>query len=129
MMWTTRISEVLDVRPGDGIGYNSLYSAPERMRLAALPVGYADGLPRKLSSTNEVEGGWVMVRGKKAPIVGRVSMNLTMVDVSAIDRVEPGDEVTLLGEGVTADDHARIAGTIAYEIICGVRADERVLRP
>ena len=75
----------------------------------------------------EHAGGWVMVPGrdgvrKRAAIVGRVSMNLTVVDVTGMDEVKTGDEVVLLGDGVTAEDHARIAGTIAYEILCGVRA-------
>jgi len=65
-----------------------------------------------------------MIRGERAPIVGRVSMNLTTVDVSAIDGAAEGDEAVLLGEGITADDHARLAGTIAYEILCGVRTSQ-----
>jgi alanine racemase len=60
---------------------------------------------------------------RRAAIVGRISMNLTMVDVTGIDGVRVGDEVVLLGDGVTADDHARIAGTISYEILCGVRGE------
>jgi alanine racemase len=90
------------------------------MRLALLAVGYSDGLRRSLSSTNEKAGGWVMIGGQRAAIVGRVSMNLTMVDVTGIEGVEVGDEVVLLGDGVTADDHARLAGTISYEVLCGV---------
>jgi alanine racemase len=62
-----------------------------------------------------------MLRSARAPIVGRVSMNLAIVDVSGIHGVAVGDEVVLLGDGVTADDHARLAGTISYEILCGVR--------
>ena len=96
--------------------------AARSMRIALLDAGYADGLRRELSSTTERACGWVMVRGQRAAVVGRVSMNLTPVDVSSIDGVEVGDEVVLLGDGVTADDHARLAGTIAYEILCGVRA-------
>jgi alanine racemase len=61
-----------------------------------------------------------MIRGERAAIVGRVSMNLTTVDVSGIEGVGVGDEVVVLGDGVTADDHARLAGTISYEILCGV---------
>ena len=80
------------------------------------------GCGGSLSSTNAAPGGWVMLRGQRAAMVGRVSMNLTMVDVSGIADVEVGDEVVVLGDGVTADDHARLAGTIAYEILCGVRA-------
>ena len=66
--------------------------------------------------------GWVMVAGQRAAVVGRVSMNLTIVDVTDIAGVAVGDEVVLLGEGVTADDHARWCGTISYEILCGIRA-------
>jgi alanine racemase len=99
--------------------------APAVMRVALLPVGYADGLRRELSGSNAGSntrsGGWVTVRGHKAAIVGRVSMNLTVVDVTGIDGVAAGDEVVLLGDGVTAEDHARLAGTIPYEILCGVR--------
>ena len=127
MTWKTRVLNVRDMVAGDTIGYNALFTAPRPMRLALLPVGYADGLRRALSSTNEKPGGWVMIGGwdgsrKRAAIVGRISMNLTMVDVSGIEGVRVGDEVVVLGDGVTADDHARIAGTISYEILCGVRA-------
>ena len=90
-------------------------------------MGYADGLRRELSGTNAHPGGWVILhpRGgspQRAAIVGRVSMNLTMVDVTAIPGVRIGDEVVLLGEGITAGDHARFAQTIPYEILCGIRA-------
>jgi len=87
-------------------------------------VGYADGLRRELSSTNERPGGWVMLHGQRAPILGRVSMNLTVVDVTAIPNVKPGDQAIVLGEGVTADDHARLARTISYEILCGIHPCE-----
>jgi alanine racemase len=122
MTWKTRVLDVREVAAGETVGYNATFTAPGPMRLALLPVGYADGLRRELSSTNAKPGGWAMVRGGRAGIVGRVSMNLTMVDVTGIDGVRVGDEVVLLGDGVTADDHARIAGTISYEILCGVRA-------
>jgi alanine racemase len=89
------------------------------MRLALLPVGYADGFRREASSG--VGDGWVMVAGRRAAVVGRVSMNLMTVDVTGME-VAVGDEVVLLGEGVTAEDHAGWCGTIAYEILCGVRA-------
>ena len=122
MTWKTRVLDVREMAAGETVGYNATFTAPGPMRLALLPVGYADGLRRELASTNAKAGGWVMVRGQRAPIVGRVSMNLTMVDVSGIDGVRVGDEVVVLGDGATADDHARIAGTISYEILCGVRA-------
>ncbi|HEY6414011.1 MAG TPA: alanine racemase [Edaphobacter sp.] len=122
MTWKTRVIGVRDVGIGETIGYNATFVAPRPMRLALLPVGYADGLRRELSGSNAIAGAWMMVRGQRAPIVGRVSMNLTIVDVSAIADVAVGDEVVVLGDGVTADDHARLARTIAYEIVCGVRA-------
>jgi alanine racemase len=121
MTWKTRVMDVRGVKGGETVGYNATFTAPSAMRVALLPVGYADGLRRELSGTNARPGGWVMVGGRRANIVGRVSMNLTMVDVTAIDGVRVGDEVVVLGDGVTADDHARIAGTISYEILCGVR--------
>ena len=121
MTWKTRVIGVREVEAGETVGYNGIFVAERTMRLALLPVGYADGLRRELSATNARPGGWAMVRGQRAAIVGRVSMNLTVVDVSAIADVMLGDEVVVLGDGVTAEDHARLVGTIAYEIVCGVR--------
>ncbi len=125
MTWKAKVIAVEQVPAGSAIGYNGTYIAAKPMRLALIAAGYADGLRRELSSTNDHPGGWVMLHNKRAPIVGRVSMNLTTVDVTAIKAVHAGDDATLLGDGITANDHARIAGTIAYEIICGVRAKER----
>ena len=126
MTWKTRISAVRDLAVGEAIGYNGIFIAERSMRIALLPVGYADGLRRELSCSNSCPGGWVMINGRRAPIVGRISMNLTTVDVTGLDDVEVGDEVTVLGEGITADDHARLARTISYEILCGVRALPRL---
>lgn len=120
MTWKTRVLDVRDVAAGETVGYNATFTAAEPMRLALLPVGYADGLRRELGGTNERPGGWVMIRGERAGIVGRVSMNLTVVDVTGIEGVRVGDEVVVLGDGVTADHHARLAGTISYEILCAV---------
>jgi alanine racemase len=125
LTWKTRVIGLRDLKAGDAIGYSGTFVTQRAMRIALLEAGYADGLRRELSSTQERAGGWVMVRGQRAAVVGRVSMNLTTVDVSGIDGVVVGDEVVLLGDGVTADDHARIAGTIAYEILCGVRAVQK----
>jgi len=121
MAWKTRVIGLRAVEPGATVGYNGIFVAECGMHLALLPVGYADGLRRELSGANGKPGGWVIIRGQRAPILGRVSMNLTVVDVSTLPGVSVGDEVVLLGDGVTAEDHARIAGTIAYEIVCGVR--------
>ena len=127
MTWKTRVIGLREVKAGDTVGYNAIFTAERAMRLALLSVGYADGLRRELSGSNTRTGGWVMVRGQRAAIVGRVSMNLTVIDVTEIPGVGVGDEVVLLGDGVTADDHARLAGTIAYEIVCGVRANSHLV--
>lgn len=127
MTWKARVIGIREVQTGDTVGYNATFTAPHPMRLALLPVGYADGLRRELSSSESVSGGWVIARGLRAMIVGRVSMNLTIVDVSEIPGVAVGDEVVLLGDGVTADHHARLAHTIAYEILCGMRSEPRLI--
>jgi len=122
MTWKTRVIGVRDVQAGETVGYNATFEAQRTMRLALVPVGYADGLRRELSGSNTAAGGWMIVQGQRAAIVGRVSMNLTIVDVSGIPDVAVGDEVVVLGDGITADDHALLARTIAYEIVCGVRS-------
>ena len=127
MTWKTRVLDIREITAGESIGYNATFQAKQPMRIALLPVGYADGLRRELSATNDSPGGWVIVREvdgtpRRAPIAGRISMNLTTVDLTAINGVHVGDEVVLLGDGATANDHARIAQTIAYDILCGIRA-------
>jgi alanine racemase len=117
--WKTRVVGLREIEAGATVGYGATFVALVPMRLALLPVGYADGFRREASSG--MGGGWVMVAGDRAGVVGRVSMNLTTVDVTGLV-VEVGDEVVLLGDGVSAEDHARWCGTIAYEILCGVRA-------
>jgi len=120
LTWKTRVIGLREIGAGDTVGYGVTFTAKSLMRLALLPVGYADGLRRAASSG--VGDGWVMIGGRRAPVVGRVSMNLVTVDVTDLEGVVLGDEVVLLGEGVTADDHARWSGTISYEILCGIRA-------
>jgi alanine racemase len=121
LTWKTEIASLRTVEAGTEIGYNATFVAPNKMRLALLPVGYADGLNRKLSNR-----GHVLVREVAVPIVGRISMDLTVVDVSSVPRAALGDEVILLGEQnglrITADDHARCAETISYEILCAISA-------
>ena len=121
LTWKTRVLALTEAATCALVGYNGTYRAPHPMRLALLPAGYADGLRRELSSTNDRPGGWVIIHGHRAPIIGRISMNLTSIDVTAVPNVCEGDEATLLGEGITAEDHARIASTIPYEILCGIR--------
>jgi len=127
MTWKTHVLSQLDLAAVETVGYNATFTAPAPMRLALLPVGYADGLRRELSGTDARPGGWVILHTRdgsahRASIVGRVTMNLTMVDVTAIPGVRIGDEVVVLGDGITADDHAHLAQTIPYEILCAVRA-------
>jgi alanine racemase len=121
MTWKARVIGVREIAAGAHVGYGGTFTATHPMRLALLPVGYADGLRRELSSSCE-SAGWVIFGDRRAPIVGRVSMNLTVVDVTGIDGVAVGDEAVVLGEGVTAEDHAQLAGTIPYEILCGMKA-------
>jgi alanine racemase len=119
LTWKTRIIGVREVAAGTTVGYGATFVAPSPLRLALLPVGYADGFRREASSG--IGDGWVCIAGHRASVVGRVSMNLTTVDVTSLP-VELGGEVVLLGEGVSAEDHARWCGTIPYEILCGLRA-------
>ncbi len=121
LTWKVAVLAVRDLAAGDTVGYNAIFTAPSAMRVALLPVGYADGLRRELSSTNERSGGWVMLHGQRAPILGRISMNLTVVDITPIAQpIHPGDEAILLGEGIDAHAHAALARTIPYEILCGI---------
>lgn len=119
LSWKTRIFSLRDVGAGQALGYSGAYVTPAPARIAALPVGYADGLSRKLSSR-----GRVIVHDRYAPIVGNVSMDITLIDVTGIPGAEMGSEVVILGRSehcaITADDHARLAGTIPYEILCNI---------
>jgi alanine racemase len=119
LSWKTRIFSLRDVGAGQAIGYSGAYVTPAPARIAALPVGYADGLSRKLSSR-----GRVIVGDQYASIVGNVSMDITLVDVTGIPGAEIGTEVIILGQSehcsVTAADHARLGSTIPYEILCNI---------
>jgi alanine racemase len=119
LTWKTRILSLRDMRAGQALGYGGTYVTKAPSRIAVLPVGYADGLNRGLS-----EGGRVIVREHYAPIVGRISMDLTLVDVTGIPGVAVTDEVILLGslDGLSVDArvHADLAHTIPYEILCAI---------
>lgn len=121
LTWKARILSTRDLAPGDTVGYNATYTADRPMRVALIPAGYADGLRRELSSTNEKSGGWVMIHNQRAPILGRISMNLTVVDVTHIPATAANDDAILLGPGITAEDHAHLAHTIPYEILCALK--------
>jgi len=124
--WKTHVIGVREIGAGETVGYGATFIAEKPMQLALLPVGYADGFRREASSG--VGDGWVVIGGRRAEVVGRVSMNLTVVDVTDhVPEVRMGDEVVLLGEGVTAEDHADWCGTIPYEILCGMRGIRRLV--
>jgi alanine racemase len=125
LTWKTRVIGVREIGPGSRVGYGATFTAKSLMRLALLPVGYADGFRREASSG--LGDGWVVISGQRARVVGRVSMNLTTVDVTDIAGVAVGDEVVLLGEGVSAEEHAGWSGTIVYDILCGIRANFGVI--
>lgn len=117
MSFATRVAQVRELPAGSGISYGHTYTTTRPTRIAVLPVGYEDGYLRDLSNRGEV-----LIHGRRAPVRGRVCMNLCMVDITGIDGVEVGDEVVLLGrqgdEEITADEIAGWMGTISYEVLC-----------
>jgi alanine racemase len=121
LTWKTRIVSVRDLTPGQVVGYNGTFVATEPMRVALLAVGYADGFNRALSNR-----GSVLIHGQRAPIIGRISMDQTVVDVTDIPAAASGDEVVLLGSqqqsSISAEEHARLAGTIPWEIFTSIAA-------
>lgn len=116
LSWKSQVVSVHAIDTGAAIGYNGTFVASEPMRVALIAVGYADGLDRKLGNNFSP-----LVRGQRAPIVGRISMDQTVLDVTGISDVAPGDEVVLIGrqgeESISAFDHARAAETIPWEIL------------
>jgi len=119
LTWKTRILSLRNVRANQALGYGGIYVTKAPARIAVLPVGYADGFNRALSSR-----GRVIVREHYAPIVGRISMDLTLVDVTGLPGIAVGDEAILLGSGdnltVDAREHASLANTVLYEVLCGI---------
>jgi len=119
LTWKTRILALRDVRANQPLGYGGIYVTKAPAHIAVLPVGYADGLNRQISSS-----GRVIVREHYAPIVGRISMDLTLVDVTGLPGIAVGDEAILLGASdalrVDAREHAALANTVLYEILCGI---------
>jgi alanine racemase len=115
LRWQTEVAALHWHEPGDSVGYGCTFKAPRRTLVATLPVGYGDGM-----SWIAGNRGWVLVQGKRAPILGRVSMDQTTVDATDVPGVALGDEVVLIGEQgsdrVTAEDWATWTGTINYEV-------------
>ncbi|HEY6421313.1 MAG TPA: alanine racemase [Candidatus Binataceae bacterium] len=119
MTFKTRLVQVKHADIGTGVGYGHTFIASRPSRIGVLPVGYADGYRRGLQN-----GGEVLVRGRRAPVIGAVSMDLTTVDLTDVPRAAAGDEVILWGgsgeEMINVNDVARIAQTISYEMLCTV---------
>src|SRR5688572_6127437 len=119
MSLKTQIVFLKDVPEGAPVGYDASWRAPRRTRIATIPVGYNDGLCWRLSNRGEA-----LVRGRRAPIVGRISMDYTTIDVGRIPGVAVGDRVTLIGEqgqeSIGLEEVAEKAGTIPYEVACSV---------
>lgn len=119
MALKTRIARVQMLSPGETVGYGRAFRALAPTRIALLMAGYADGLQRRLSGSLEV-----LVRGKRAPLVGRIAMDMCMVDVTHVPEAQPLDEVVLLGAQdsgrIDADELAAKAGTISWDILAGI---------
>lgn len=124
LSWKSRVVSVRSVPAGAVVGYNGTFVATEPMRLALVAAGYADGLDRRLGNRFSL-----LVRGQRAPLVGRVSMDQSVIDVTEIPGVEPGDEVVLIGtqgsETISAFDHAEACGTIPWEVFTRIGARVR----
>lgn len=115
MTLKTRVVAVRELPAGTCISYGCTHTLARDSRLAVLPVGYADGLERLLSNRGEM-----LVHGQRVPILGRVCMDMCMVDVTDLPAVEVGDEVTVFGPELPLEEKADTVGTIQYELLCGV---------
>ena len=115
----TRVVHVKPAAKGRGISYGRTFVVKKGTWIATIPVGYGDGYSRHLSNR-----GHVLIKGRRAPIVGRVCMDMSMVDVGHLKNVRPGDDVVLIGtqgrETITTEELARLTGTIPYEVVCNI---------
>jgi alanine racemase len=115
----SRIMLLKTVPPGSLLGYGGTFVTARESQIATIAIGYDDGLRRELSNR-----GRVIIRGQMAPIVGRISMNLTLIDVTEIEGAATGDEVVLIGSlgpgKITAEEVAAQIGTMSYEVTCGI---------
>jgi alanine racemase len=125
LQWETKIVHIKNVEAGSSISYGRTYTASVERRIATIPVGYADGYNRLLSNRADV-----LIRGRRAPVIGRICMDQALVDISGIPEASLGDSVVLLGEQgretISADELADLCGTISYEILTSI--SERVPR-
>jgi alanine racemase len=116
LRWVSELARVLELQPGESTGYGRTFVAAEPTWIGIVPVGYADGFRRDLTGTH------VVVAGERCRVVGTVSMDALAVRLAR--KLPVGEQVVLLGDGVTAEEHARAAGTIGYEIVCGLNTRE-----
>ena len=122
LSWKASVSLVRTIPKGHSISYGGTYVTPSQIRMAVIPVGYADGYPRHLSG----RGAYTLIRGIRCPVLGRVTMDQIMVDVSKAGNVKAGDEAVLIGrqekQEITAAEVAHWADTIPWHIFCGITA-------
>lgn len=122
LSWKASVTFIHRLPKGHRISYGGTYTAPRELTVAILPVGYADGYPRQLSG----QGASVLLHGKRCPVLGRVTMDQIMVDVSAVKGIKVGDEAILVGrqgrQEITATEVARRADTIPWHLFCGITA-------
>jgi len=115
MTLQSEVIAVKTVRTGETVGYGATWRAERDTRIAVAAAGYGDGYPRSTAS-----GAPVAINGHRAPLVGRVSMDMVAIDVTELPAIAVGDPVVLWGEGVPVEEVARCAATIPYELLCGV---------
>jgi len=115
LRWYARLLNVREIAAGTPVGYLARFRAPRAMRIGTVAAGYADGVPHRLSTR-----GSFIADGCAAPILGAVSMDLTTIDLSSAPQLKPGDAITILGEGMNAQQMADIAGEIPYSVLCGI---------
>ena len=113
MKVVAHVIHIKDIDEGTPVSYGESYVAKEKKKIATVSIGYADGYNRSFSDT-----GYVMICGEKAPVIGRVCMDLAVVDISHIPGVRIGMPATVLGDGITAEDLGRMCGSFNYEVIC-----------
>jgi alanine racemase len=117
MTLNSRIIAIQDLKAGDEVGYGALFRAERSMRIGIVAAGYADGYPRGAPS-----GSTVLVAEQKTQLLGRVSMDMLAVDLTALPEVAAGSPVTLWGAGLPIEDVALASGTISYELMCALAA-------
>jgi alanine racemase len=115
LTWKAAVVGVKNLPKGETVGYGARYRAERDIRTAVIAAGYADGVPRVLTNKGRVAIGECL-----APIIGAVSMDLTTIDITDCPPVHVGDEAVIIGDAITADDIAQLAGTISYEILTGI---------